>query len=230
MVSVGGNLYSVPDATRKRVVEVQSHPKEVRIFENGRLVASHPVLEGRNQRRVDPAHRKAPPPSTACCGPNARGVGRRPLAPLTTPSGAASRPRGSRRVRDPGPHPLEPPRPQDAAGLGGARPHHAPDRARRALRARGPRPSAGRGARHPREPPHRRRARDRAPDAPQDDRELRTEGPREAATSRSSPRSTATASWRWPSSTSSSAPRSSTSSGLRAPARAISPPPSASPR
>jgi len=26
MVSVGGNLYSVPDATRKRVVEVQTHP------------------------------------------------------------------------------------------------------------------------------------------------------------------------------------------------------------
>jgi hypothetical protein len=26
MVSVGGNLYSVPDATRKRVVEVHSWP------------------------------------------------------------------------------------------------------------------------------------------------------------------------------------------------------------
>src|SRR5215217_7242695 len=33
MVSVGGNLYSVPDATRKRVLDVQNHPKEVRIFE-----------------------------------------------------------------------------------------------------------------------------------------------------------------------------------------------------
>ena len=79
MVSVGGNLYSVPDATRKRVVEVQSHPKEVRVFEDGRLVASHPVLEGRNQRRVDPAHRRAPPPSVGC-QQNARGVGHRPLA------------------------------------------------------------------------------------------------------------------------------------------------------
>ena len=78
MVSVGGNLYSVPDATRKRVVEVQSHPKEVRVFEDGRLVASHPVLEGRNQRRVDPAHRRAPPPSAF--EPNARGIGHRPLA------------------------------------------------------------------------------------------------------------------------------------------------------
>jgi transposase len=79
MVSVGGNLYSVPDATRKRLVEVQNHPKEVRIFEDGVLIAAHPVLEGRNRRRVDPAHRKAPPPATAA-EPNPRGVGRRPLA------------------------------------------------------------------------------------------------------------------------------------------------------
>jgi transposase len=78
MVSVGGNLYSVPDATRKRVVEVQSHPKEVRIFEDGRLIAAHPLLEGRNQRRIDPAHRKAPPARPA--EPRKTGVGRRPLA------------------------------------------------------------------------------------------------------------------------------------------------------
>lgn len=78
MVSVGGNLYSVPDATRKRIVEVQNHPREVRIFEDGRLIASHPLLEGRNQRRTDPAHRKtvpARPPE-----PVDQSVGRRPLA------------------------------------------------------------------------------------------------------------------------------------------------------
>ena len=61
MVSVGGNLYSVPDATRKRVVEVQSYPREIRIFEDGALIAVHPVLEGKNRRRVDPSHRKAAP-------------------------------------------------------------------------------------------------------------------------------------------------------------------------
>lgn len=61
MVSVAGNNYSVPDTTRKRLPEVQNHPHEVRIFEDGVLVASHPVLSGKNQRRVDPAHRKAPP-------------------------------------------------------------------------------------------------------------------------------------------------------------------------
>ena len=58
MVSVGGNLYSVPDATRKRVVEVHTLADEVRIFEDGTLIAAHPVLEGRNQRRVAPGHRK----------------------------------------------------------------------------------------------------------------------------------------------------------------------------
>lgn len=79
MVSVGGNLYSVPDATRKRVVEVQNHPKEVRIFEDGALIAAHPLLEGRNQRRVDPAHRKAPPVRVPEPGA-AAGVGCRPLA------------------------------------------------------------------------------------------------------------------------------------------------------
>ncbi len=62
MVSVGGNLYSVPDTARRRVLEVQHHTAEIRIFEDGQLIARHPVLEGKALRRVDPAHRKAPPP------------------------------------------------------------------------------------------------------------------------------------------------------------------------
>jgi hypothetical protein len=60
LVSVGGNLYSVPDATRKRVVEVHSLTDEIRIFEAGQLIATHPVLEGRHQRRLAPGHRKTP--------------------------------------------------------------------------------------------------------------------------------------------------------------------------
>jgi Mu transposase, C-terminal domain len=60
MVSVGGNYYSVPDTTRRRVLEVQALADEIQIFESGQLVARHPVLEGRNQRRVAPGHRKAP--------------------------------------------------------------------------------------------------------------------------------------------------------------------------
>ncbi len=58
MVSVGGNLYSVPDATRRRAVEVHTLAEEIRIFEDGVLIASHPVLEGRHQRRVASGHRK----------------------------------------------------------------------------------------------------------------------------------------------------------------------------
>jgi len=61
MVSVGGNFYSVPDATRRRVVEVHSLADEIRIFEEGELIAAHPVLEGRRQRRVAPGHRKSMP-------------------------------------------------------------------------------------------------------------------------------------------------------------------------
>jgi hypothetical protein len=58
MVSVGSNLYSVPDATWKRVVEVHTLANEVRISEDGALIAAHPVLEG--------------PPSVPGCS---RGIG-----------------------------------------------------------------------------------------------------------------------------------------------------------
>ena len=56
-VSVSGNHYSVPDRTR-RVVEVHQLPNIIRILDGGRLVATHPILEGRRQYRVDPAHRQ----------------------------------------------------------------------------------------------------------------------------------------------------------------------------
>ena len=58
MVRVGGNLYSVPDATQKRIVEVHTLANEVQIFEEGTLIAIHPVLDGRRQRRIAPGHRK----------------------------------------------------------------------------------------------------------------------------------------------------------------------------
>lgn len=62
MVSVDGNLYSVPDTTRRRVVEVQVTAREVLILDRDNLVAVHPVLEGSGQRRVAPGHRLWPPP------------------------------------------------------------------------------------------------------------------------------------------------------------------------
>jgi len=57
LVSIGGNYYSVPDRTR-RVVEVHQLPDQIRILDQGRLVATHPILEGRRQYRVDAAHRQ----------------------------------------------------------------------------------------------------------------------------------------------------------------------------
>ena len=62
MVSVNGNYYSVPDRTRRRVVEVQTLPDEIRIYQDQRLLAVHPVLEGRGQRHVAAGHRRWPPP------------------------------------------------------------------------------------------------------------------------------------------------------------------------
>ena len=40
--SVGGNLYSILDATRKRIVEVHTLANEVQIFEDDTLIATHP--------------------------------------------------------------------------------------------------------------------------------------------------------------------------------------------
>jgi hypothetical protein len=63
MISLHGNLYSVPNATRRRVVEVHSTANEVRILEDGHLIAVHPVLEGRGRQRITAGHRGLPPPA-----------------------------------------------------------------------------------------------------------------------------------------------------------------------
>ncbi len=68
-MSVAGNLYSVPDTTRRRILEVHVLADEIRIFEEGALVACHAPLEGRGRKRVDPAHRgPAPPPARRRAG------------------------------------------------------------------------------------------------------------------------------------------------------------------
>jgi hypothetical protein len=58
MVSVGGNLYSVPDGTRCRILEVETTATEVRIHEGQRLIAVHALLHGRRQRSLLPGHRQ----------------------------------------------------------------------------------------------------------------------------------------------------------------------------
>jgi hypothetical protein len=60
-VSVGGNLYSVPDTARRRVLEVHCFVDEVRILEDGAIIASHTPLQGRGQASIDPGHRKTLP-------------------------------------------------------------------------------------------------------------------------------------------------------------------------
>lgn len=65
MVSVDGNLYSVPDLTRKRTVEVQVLAGEVHIFEDDALIAAHPVLEGSGRRQIAAEHRRGPPPANS---------------------------------------------------------------------------------------------------------------------------------------------------------------------
>ena len=58
MVSIGGNLYSVPDTTRRRILDVHVFADEICIFEDGVLIATHVPLEGRDQKHVNPEHRK----------------------------------------------------------------------------------------------------------------------------------------------------------------------------
>ena len=65
MVSVDGNLYSVPDTTRRRPVEVHSTADEVRILEQGAVIAVHPVMDGRGQRRITAGHRTTPAPANS---------------------------------------------------------------------------------------------------------------------------------------------------------------------
>jgi len=59
-ISYNGNDYSVPDglATQgTRAVDVRATLTELRLFLDERLVATHPLLEGRGARRLDPGHR-----------------------------------------------------------------------------------------------------------------------------------------------------------------------------
>jgi hypothetical protein len=63
LVSIGGNYYSVPDRTR-RIVEVHRLADQIRILDEGRLVAIHPVLEGRRKTHTDPSHRQGGAPRT----------------------------------------------------------------------------------------------------------------------------------------------------------------------
>jgi transposase len=70
MVSVAGNLYSVPDSTR-------------------RLIASHPAQEGRGQRRIAPGHRTQLPPSNSLTTREEAKPGSQPRGDTVTPRSLA---------------------------------------------------------------------------------------------------------------------------------------------
>jgi len=57
MVSVDGNLYSVPNGTKSRHLQVERTATELRILDEGTLIAVHPLQLGKNQRQVIPGHR-----------------------------------------------------------------------------------------------------------------------------------------------------------------------------
>jgi transposase len=86
LVSIGGNYYSVPDRTR-RIVEVHQLPDAIRILDQGRLVATHAILEGRRRTSIDPRHRQGGSPGqrrsqneVIAIGRVGERVARRPLA------------------------------------------------------------------------------------------------------------------------------------------------------
>jgi hypothetical protein len=54
---VDGNYYSLPDRTRRRTVDVHRLAHEIRIYEDGELLAAHPVPEGRQRTSLLPGHR-----------------------------------------------------------------------------------------------------------------------------------------------------------------------------
>ncbi len=60
-VHLDTNRYSVPYRFVGNKVEVQKHIDKVMIYESNREIASHPrVLDGKNRRITNPAHRSAP--------------------------------------------------------------------------------------------------------------------------------------------------------------------------
>jgi transposase len=90
MVSVAGNLYSVPDCTRRRPVEVQLTAQTVTILEeDGTVIATHPVLEGRGRHRIAPGHRTQPPPANSTRAREAPVPAPRPCGDTLTPRSLA---------------------------------------------------------------------------------------------------------------------------------------------
>lgn len=64
MVSVDGNLYSVPNGTGRKPLQIERTATQLRILDGQILLAVHPLLLGKNQRQVIQGHRASSPSVT----------------------------------------------------------------------------------------------------------------------------------------------------------------------
>ena len=64
MVSVDGNLYSVPNGTGRKPLQIERTATQLRILDGQILLAVHPLLLGKNQRQFIQGHRASSPSVT----------------------------------------------------------------------------------------------------------------------------------------------------------------------
>ena len=57
-ISYNGNSYSVPDGIDGREIEVRASLEEVALYQDEKLIARHPLLVGKGERRLAPEHRR----------------------------------------------------------------------------------------------------------------------------------------------------------------------------
>lgn len=57
-ISYNGNDYSVPEELDRGEIEVRATLEEVHLYQGEKLVAIHPVLDGKGERRLAPEHRR----------------------------------------------------------------------------------------------------------------------------------------------------------------------------
>jgi transposase len=65
-VSYNGNDYSIPEGLGKAEIMVRASLEEVGLYQDDRLLALHPVMEGRGKRRLAPGHRRGFKPNRGC--------------------------------------------------------------------------------------------------------------------------------------------------------------------
>jgi transposase len=57
-ISYNGNDYSVPEGLGAAEIEVRANLEKINFYQSNKLIATHPVLEGRGARRLAPEHRR----------------------------------------------------------------------------------------------------------------------------------------------------------------------------